>query len=322
MFLLLVPCKGKAQEKRKVFLPLKSVLTVRTNIHWNLEKSFGDDEWDNVIQELQFQYRLFFTEKIHLSVRNELDLRGDEAQNSITQFKLIYRNRFQFENNKGLFRHGIQSYFDIGRLQWRPRFTNLQLILENADLFFNPIEFWGASTDIRIPFFKQQLLKFRFRARSGDLLFQDDIDPLVQDTYFTLQKFHKKVIGLEAQFGKAQGSQHLINFAHITLRPKWEDLQFTFKLGKLPSYDESPYGIHIGLRREFTYIALGGFYERRIEQQTEDNIAGFYWNIIGPPKVVEVVRAFQFSYSFNTNSIIVFIPFVKVNIQHKKPSKP
>ena len=130
-------------------------------------------------------------------------------------------------------------------------------------------------------------------------------------------KIFKYSLGLSTQIGIAQGSQHIVNFAQILYKPKLENLQCDVRIGKLPTYDETPYGIHLGITRRFKYISLGGYYEKRLNQNTKGEIAGVQWNIIEPPKLAKFVSTFNLFYDFNTNTIWMWIPILKINIQYK-----
>jgi hypothetical protein len=119
------------------------------------------------------------------------------------------------------------------------------------------------------------------------------------------------------QFGIAQGCPEYINYAYLKYLPQWEKIHFTFKLGYLPTYGETPWGIHMGLYRNFKYIRLGGFYERRLNQNTTGEIGGITFGIIGPPKLAKFLRNFNVHFLLNSNKIWMMIPVVQLKIQHK-----
>lgn len=304
-----------AQASWNQLIPIKSELSLNTNFHWNLEESISKNEWD-LISQARLNGIITWSKYLTFNIVNEISFnKGQRVENEWRVFQLQYRRNIPTKKWP-IFKYGIRVDAKAGWLEWRPKLTNIQMIFDNADAYFNPSRFWGMSLYAVIPFTKDRALKLNIRGHSGDL-FGKTIEQNIQDVYINYQKTLKNKLGVSAQMGLAQGNQHFVNFAYFSYAPKWEDVKLTFKLGKLPARDETPYGVHFRISRTFKYIALGGYYERRLNQQTIEQIAGFSWRIVGPPKLLKIFSTFRLSFNFNTNTVLSNVPLFKVKVNHK-----
>lgn len=92
------------------------------------------------------------------------------------------------------------------------------------------------------------------------------------------------------------------------------DLRIDLRAGKLPGMDQTPYGARISLEKPFKYVALGGYYERRLNQPAGRQIMGFSWRVISPPILAKLMGTFLLAYDLRTNALRATIPFIKMNI--------
>lgn len=293
-------------------IPQSTEISVRSNFHWFLNDGFDT----NFTDQMYVQVSLKYSSNFEFVVINKSKWINNFLQNKFSDVYLNYHNNFKANANIPVFKYGTFLNLKIGVIEWYPTYTNIQLILANADKFINPDQIYGASITSITPLTSDNSLTIHLSAHTGDLIHKK-LNPELLDLYTNYTKIFKYNLGLATQIGIAQGSQHVVNFAHILYQPKIEKMQFDFKLGKLPTIDESPYGIHVGFTRTFKYISIGGYYEKRLNQTAGTKIGGISWSIIGPPKLAKFVSAFNWIYDFNTNTIWMWIPILRIDIKNK-----
>lgn len=270
----------------------------------------------NWADQMYFNGKFKFSKEIDIALVDKTRLIDGKFSNKLTDAYISYTKTFKTNKKIPVFNQGFNLNVRIGMFEWFPTYTNVQLILENADKFINPAAVYGGSIIIKIPAFKDKSLNIQFSAITGDVIF-NKIKPQLLDLYANYTKIFKYNIGISVQAGIAEGSMQLLNFAELLYQPKLEKIELDIRAGKLPTYDDSPYGIHIGFTRKFKYIMLGGYYEKRYKQNTRGQIAGFQWGIVGPPKLVKVFSTFNIFYDFNTTTLWMWIPVIKIQFQHK-----
>ncbi len=317
LFSILFLCKQTvcAQDSLKnvpFFIPQTTSLNVNSNFHWFISESTEK----KLVDQIYIRAKIKYSKNIQFIVTNKIKYKNYKWQNKISDIYLNYTNTFNDKNKFFFLKNGTYLNLKIGKQEWHPTYTNVQLILENAEQFVNPSQIYGGSIILKMPLTKEKSLNFNFSAHTGDLIY-NNLAAEILDIYLNYTKILEIKLGMSAQIGIAQGSKHIVNFAHLLYQPELEKIKFDIKLGKLQTYDETPYGIHIGLKRKFKYLSLGGYFEKRINQNTKGNIAGIQWNIIGPPKLAKFISTFNFTYDFNTNTVWMWIPIIKIDIQHK-----
>ncbi len=295
------------------FFPKSISFAASSNFHWYLNDGLKGDFTD----QMYLQANLKYGRNLDFVIINKTKSRNGSVNNRFSDVYFNYRNNLKANANRPIFKYGLFLNLKIGVIEWYPTFTNVQMILENAEKFINPSQIYGGSIVSTIPITSDRSLNVHLGAHSGDLIHNNKLDAELLDLYLNYTKVFKYNLGVSAQIGIAQGSKHVVNFAHLLYQPKLEKVQFDVKMGKLPTIDQSPYGIHIGATRNFKYISLGGYYERRIDQNTKGEIAGVTWNIIGPPKLAKFVSTFNLFYDFNTNTIWMWIPLLKIDINYR-----
>ncbi len=315
LIILAFPPMGHTAERARTlpfFVPRSSSLQAHSSLYWPMYE--GLDGWS--AHRTYLHARLYFSDALSI-----------EARNITTHSKLPMENRFAtacFRYQNALFKgqevalmpHGAHIDLRVGMIEWTPVVTDTRIIMDNAQSFLSPPVVYGATAAVTIPILQDRSLTLFAAGHSGDYL-HGELPAELTDLHLNYSKIFIHNLGIQAQAGKAFGSKHLVNHAHLSWQPRWEKLTITIKAGKLPAYDQSPYGIHLGAYRNFKYVGLGGYYERRINQNTKGNIAGIRWSITGPPKVVRVVNEFNIIFDFNTTSWWVMIPLIKLNIDHE-----
>ena len=294
------------------FIPQSATFSANANFHWYLNDGIDANICDQIHLRAELKYR----NNLSLVILNKTNFKGNYRNNKFSDIYFAFFKSFRSNKKIPVFKYGTSLNLKVGVIEWYPSFTNVQLILENAEKFINPPQIYGGSLVSVTPLTNNKALTFHFGGHTGNLI-NHTLDAELLDFYLNYTKVIKYDLGVAVQAGRAQGSQHIVNFANITYQPKLENLKFDIKAGKLPSVDQSPYGVHLGIVRTFKYIALGGYYEKRIDQHTRSEIAGIYWNIIGPPKLAKLISTFNLFYDFNTNRIWMWVPLIKLNIKYK-----
>ena len=205
-------------------------------------------------------------------------------------------------------------------MRWLPKYTDMVLVSEKFyDDFFNPDNstFVGFGAGFSVPLLKKNRLVAKFNGISGDV-FEHGIPASIKDAYLQGNLPINFNISFFAQVGIADGFQHFVNCAFLQYKPSYENLAFDFKLGKLPAYDKTPYGLSIQVSRKFNYVELGAFYQLRIDQDPKmPQIAGFTFRFIKPKKLVGLWNTYSFWYNFYENSFMFNVPLLKFNIIYK-----
>lgn len=309
------------------FIPNKTDLFLHSTLYVNFEAPGEKGVLGGLIKELRLQAFVDFQHHTRLIIKNETYIEperfvndiiyGKQIKNRFNEIRLNYYNTITIPRDSLWLAHGITFDLDVGRIEWLPRFSSPQLILANIPLYLYPKQFWGAAVQVSIPLLKNKDVEISLRGHTGDLFKRERLRPTLEDAYITAKRFTDFKLGVEVQIGRALGYSHVINYAHITFSPLFEKVQCNIKLGKLPTFDESPYGIHFGISRKFKYLSIGGFYEKRLRESKNYKNAGIYWRLIGPPKLARFIRNYNINFSFNNNAAVAFIPLAQATIHHK-----
>lgn len=299
-------------KKVPFFIPQSTSFRVHSNFHWFMYKGVNG-KWAD---QMDIDARLKYTRNIDVIVKNKTRMVNDKLENKFSNIYLTYNSHLKENAKIPIFKYGSLLSIKAGMLEWIPTYTNVQLILENVEKFINPSRIYGGSIVSISPLTGDKALNLHFGAHTGDLLYKK-VKPELLNLYLNYTKTIKYSLGLSAQVGIAQGSKHVVNYAYLLYQPKLEEMQFDIRMGKLPSIDQAPYGVHIGFTRKFKYVLLGGYYEKRLNQVAKEQIAGIQWGIVGPPKLVKLVNTFCMFYDFNTTTLWMWIPLIQIDIRHK-----
>ena len=313
VYFLLINIIALSQNSKSFFKPQSFTISANGNGMWEIEDGFGG-QW---MDFLRVRGQLFFENNLSLVIENKTRIYNNaKSQNDWSQLFLQYSNIVSHNVKFPLFKFPTLVNFKAGKLEWYPTFRDPRLIAENIDLFTNPNSFYGLSGDIFMPLLKNRNLSLRISGHSGDII-ENNIKAEILNLYLSYNQILYKNFGFAAQLGQMQGSRHFVNYAYLYYRPKIEELELGFKGGKLASLDAIPYGFEITIEREFKYFAIGAYYQRRINQkshfdeyQSNSQIFGFTWRIIGPPKLKSIFDTYQFIYDSNTKTIRFVIPIL------------
>ena len=212
--------------------------------------------------------------------------------------------------------YGLRALVKAGKVERYPRFSDIELIMENWDKYLNPDRFYGAYVSLDMPLAPTGWLNAHADFSSGDLASSKPV-PVLYNAFlrFTPDLFVRD-LGVTAQFGRTEGTSHLVSEAVVRYSPTvFRDLKVDLRAGRLPGRDETPFGARISVWKPFKYIALGAYYERRLNQPAETQYLGFSWRIIGPPWLARFMNTFLMCYDSNTNTIWAHIPFFEVDIR-------
>lgn len=313
--LVLMSCSLYSRDSlgtRSPFLPLESGINSRLGFRWFLNDGFNA----RFIEQSYNGLEVSFKHNISLTVQHKTFFRDDAIHHHLSDLRVSYRKLFTPEDNIPILEYGTFLYVKAGVFEWFPTHTNVQQIIENAEAYITPPIIYGGSGYLRAPLLKDRSLQMYLGAHSGDLI-NNEAEAELFNAFLHYEKTVIFNLGVSARAGKAQASKHLVNHAYLFYRPKMEKLSLDIQAGKLPAYDQSPYGIHLGMYRDFKYVRLGGYYQRRLNQQTKGEIAGVSWNITGPPRLAKIVNSFNIIYDFNTNTIWMWMPLLKLDIEYK-----
>ncbi len=298
-----------AYEKKPV--PVETTFQITSNYHWNIPDGANGFFVDYL--RAYFSFRLY--NNLRFAAINESTFEGNTLHNDFPEYYVGYSFSSAMLKKPGILTH--LEYLDLraGRLRWFPKYSKITLFFSDPNSFIDPASFSGLSLYSRIMVIRKLNLKINIGAISGDVFTGDPGARLYDLNVNWNQRVYKK-LGFELQVGISQGSQHVVNWSYAYYEPKWNDVEFTLQAGKLPGYDESPYGMHVGLARNFNFIRIGGFYERRVDQHTRAEIAGITWGFIGNSTIAKIFNTFQINYDFNTNTVWVYIPVFSLDLKN------
>ncbi len=276
------------------------------------------------LNELRLRGQLYFKTGISLFTENKTKYyKNKGTTNDFSQYYMQYSKSFSHKGWFPLFKYSSHILVKAGKIEWYPVFRDMRLISENLELFREPYSFYGVLLDVRMPFLKDRSLTARFNAHTKDLI-EGDQEAQIRNAYLTYRKDFLKNFGIAMQVGKMEGSVHAVNFAYLYYKPKIEKIQLGFKAGKLLSLDDIPYGFEVRIERDFKFIALGAYYQRRIDQKsyfeekgTDSQIFGFTWRFIGPKALKMIMDTYQLVYDTNTETLRFVIPILLTNLDFK-----
>jgi hypothetical protein len=251
----------------------------------------------------------------HLKLVGVDEMRFDKGirSNRLTRLYLNYANVIRPKQSKKLIPSSIFLDMSAGLLEWYPKLNDPRLVAENIDKYFSPESFYGSSLYARMQFGTKERFSACVGAHTGDL-FGGSTKPALYDAYLIYKQPFIKNFGLQTQVGRFQGSIHLVNYAYLYYSPSVEKMNFEFRAGKLPGIDRAPYGLHIGLKRAFNYLELGGYYQKRLNYTENRQIFGFTWRFLKPKALVDVMNTYNFMYDTNAKTLRFLLPVVRLNV--------
>jgi hypothetical protein len=212
--------------------------------------------------------------------------------------------------------YGLRAIVKAGKLERYPRFRDIELIMENWDEYLNPVRFYGADVGLDMPLVRSGWLNAHADGISGDLA-SSKPEPHLYNAFlrFTPNLFVKD-FGVTAQVGRSEETDDWVSEAVVRYSPTvFRDLKVDLRAGRLPGRDSTPFGARISVEKPFKYIALGAYYERRLNQPAGTQFMGFSWRIIGPPWLARFLNTLLICYDTNSNTLWAHIPFVEVEIR-------
>lgn len=277
---------------------------------------FGSDRKGFQLGEIRFRTTYSINKNFNFVAifrsRVPVNIKWDDWKNRINEFSEIYLHYFDFFNIEFL-RLSLNS--KIGKVEYFPKFEDTRLIVENFDLYLRPPQFYGATLTLNITTRKLNFVSFFFDGISGDITDFNSLKPDIKELVFRFYPTFFKDFSFYSQIGRSLSSIHVINYAYFIYSPGlFNYFNFSIKLGKLPALDAAPYGVRFTIEREFNFLLIGGYYERRINQPPGGSIIGFYWRILKPDELVEIFGAYRFMYDSNAGVLAFNIPFLLIRV--------
>ena len=292
----------------------KLILDINGGGVWEM----GSDKSGISVEELRLSGQFFFTSRISMGVMNKTRFRqNSKTTNDFTQVYAQYTAFLKNSKKTGLWRMPSVVNLKAGWLEWIPRYKDPKLIVENLDRYMFPESFYGLDLNIVSPIDAQNHYVCYFNGILKDVFDKNSIE--IPNAYLSVNQPVYKNLSLCMQVGKMTGAQHIVNHAYLQYKPSFGQLTFRLKAGKLPALDQSPYGVEVGFERPFKYIAIGGYYQRRIDQQNnprvgDKQIFGFSIRIIKPKLLKDIFDAYNFIYDTNTEKLRFQIPVMSSEI--------
>jgi hypothetical protein len=286
---------------------------------WQIDEGISG-QW---VDEFRLRSQLYLHNHISLVMEEKMRFYSDKpTENVLTKGYIQYSNVFSHEGWFPLFRERSYVNIQAGRMEWFPHYRDIRLMSENFDRFRNPMAFYGLAYSLRMPLVSGGWLKLTVNGHYGDWG-NDGVPSKLRNLYLDYQRDFVKNFGLALRGGKMENSRYLMNFAYLYYTPKVEKIQLGFRVGKLLSLDDIPYGAEIRLERTFKYIALGGYFQQRLNQKShfeetggESQIFGFTWRILAPEKLKQIFDSYQFIYDTNTKTLRFVIPVMLANFYY------
>jgi len=272
----------------------------------NIDPGFG-------LGEARIRSTLFFKSNYSLvSVLKSKPSPGESWKNRNLELSQLYA---QYNNTFNVFSRNLTINLNAGKLEWYPNISEPQLIIENYDLFTNPPFLYGGSLRADYILFEKGLLSAHLGAYGG-YVSNMDYKVEIPDANLLTDYEVLKNTGIHLQIGRTTGARHFINESYLFFRPLlYNTVRFDLRAGKLPGFDNTPYGIHIGAEGIYKYLALGLFWEKRLNQEKQSEYFGFSWRIIGPEELAFLFNTFQILYDTNTKTLRFLIPFLNVTFK-------
>ncbi len=300
----------KSSSPSNKLIPSSSRVALFSEVLYSPNEPFSD-----AFRELRLNTDFFYPKGISFHTVSELALANRKLQNQ-PQLRLAQAYiRWQKSTKKDSSVIAYSSSLKVGHLQWFPPINQALVLAENINRFTQPLIFAGVDENFTLFVGKKRNLMIEVDVLVGDTLGTNS--NLVFDFYNAFVRYKKviyKNIVFNTQIGKALGYKHLVNYAYVSWRPKSEELQFDIQVGKLAGYEQSPFGASFGIERVFNAVAIGAFYQRRINQAEEKQIAGFTLQFLKPKWLATLTNTYSLYIDFSNRTVFMNIPLLTVEL--------
>jgi len=299
------------QDNSNFYIPANLTFDLSADGHYGFGETNPGFSLDEIRSRISLGLKKYLSINALIKSRTPASERWDKFDKRVNRLTQLY---LQYSNSWQALERSINLNIQAGKLEWYPRFTDPQLILEKIDLYLNPPALYGAIFMLDAEIIHNGYLSYHLGANTGDLkdkIYKGGISySLFRSRIGIFQDF-----GTYVQLGKSEGSIFLINEAYFYYTPMlYKTVRLDARTGKLPGIEDTPYGFHLGAEILLKYIAIGGYYEKRIDQKKKDQIVGFYWRIIGPEFLATFMNEFRLLYDTNTNTLRFNIPFLYIRL--------
>lgn len=240
------------------------------------------------------------------------DKKWDDWDSRINRLSEIY---FQYSDNYRVFERNLTVNAQVGKLEWFPRITDPRQILDNINLFIDPPNYYGGNLFLDYHMLPQWRVSGHFTGTTGDVI-NDNEKANVRDAFLRINPEFIKDFGVNISTGKFQATKYAFNEAYAYYSPLlYERVRLDLRAGKLPGLDATPYGGRIGIEGQFEYIAVGGYFEQRLNQNKKERLLGFYWRILKPDELVNVLNTFHLLYDTDNDILRFIIPVFSITFK-------
>lgn len=311
LFIFLLSQQALPQESAEsYFKPRSFTLDISADGKQGLSK----DDPGFAINEIRFRNTLEF-EKV-FSLVSVLKSNRDENEkwyNFNKRKQKLAELYLQAGGTIELFERYLTSNLQAGKLEYYPNYLDPELIKENLNKYLDPPDFYGSILRMDYEIYEPLRITSFFSGYYGYFTDTKKSHGNVTNAYLNAQPEIIKYGGINVKTGITEGSKYAVSEAYAYYSPIVEDIvKIDLRAGKLIGIDAYPYGARIGAEILLKYIAVGGYYERRINQPENERFFGLYWRIIGPPELEKFFGDYQLIYDTNTNTLRFNIPFLKI----------
>lgn len=308
-FLITSPVLSQ-QSDESYFKPRSFTLDISADGKQGLSK----DDPGFAINEIRLRNTLEF-EKVFSLVSVLKSKRGEDADwyNFNKRKQKLAQLYLQASGSVELFERDLTMNFQAGKLEYYPNYIDPELIKENLDRYLEPPDFYGSIMQLNYDIYDPLRIKSFFSGYYGYFTDTKKNHGSLTNAYINANPELIEYGGINIKAGLTEGSKYAVSEAYAYYAPVIENtVQIDLRAGKLIGIDAYPYGARIGAEILLKYIAIGGYYERRINQPSNERFFGIYWRLIGPPELVKFFGDYQLIYDTNTNTIRFNIPFLKI----------
>lgn len=330
-------CQEKSQ-KPGIFRPVSWYAEIGSRFNYSFNEERPDQliNFFNIYSNLSFRhFNLVYSDLIYTS--------APETGN--TNFRLAYLDINRKITKSKWIPKETRAYVKAGLLRWTPSYTDFVLISERyIDDFISDrnAPYLGVASGVKVPILKHGRLTATIDAISGDLIDQE-VPVSIRNAHLQtqVQLFSNKEknfalwgeendstkrffseLSLSAQGGIADGYNDIFNYAFLAYELTYQQFSIELRGGRLPAFEQSPYGFGIYANRTFKYIKLGAYYQYRLNREIgTGQIAGFSFRIIRPQRLVEFWNAFNFWYNIYDNTFMFNVPLIRINMDFKPKEK-
>jgi hypothetical protein len=294
--------------------PLSLYADIHGHLTWHFDEGINGAwvDWINFSSNLSFR---FFN--IVLSDQ----VRFYDNSTIINVWEQAYINFSHVFYKSKIIPNRTSIYLKAGLIKWQPTYTDIVLVSEKYMTdYMSPYNrpLYGAGFGFFLPVLKNNLLNLQFDDLMGWYQDSAGFTNSVKNAFLQGNLTLYKKLSIHAQAGLADGYTKVLNYAYLEYEPKIESLFLDFRLGYLPGYENTPWGISVYVRRPFNYVELGAYYQYRIGWDPQAaQIAGFTFRFLKPEKLVEIWNAYNFWYNFYDNTFYCNIPFIRINLGFK-----